>query len=784
MRLHRIELRIVRLPLIRPFETSTSRKDSIQHILVRVEGDYGIEGWGECASPADPYYCPETTETCWHILRDFLVPSVLGKDWSTIDDLIGLFGPIKGNGFARAGLEMACWDLMAKAENRSLSAMLGGTRLQIESGVSLGIERDMGRLFALIDQYRDEGYRRIKLKIKPGHDVGVVNSVRERYPSIPLQVDANSAYTLDDIDHLKILDDFCLLLIEQPLAHDDIIDHARLQAVMKTPICLDESIHSADDARKAIAIGACRAINIKVGRVGGLLESKRIHDVCVSRGVPVWCGGMHEFGIGRAANVALASLPGFTLPGDVSGSDKYYVEDLVDPPIVAVSGAVWVPVSGGDRHWSSHGLGHRPNLQRIRNATSRTASDQARYDGHATCMFTEPPYAKVDLAMWIKQFVETQFDTSRDSYLAWLHESVERETPSRDKAACDAFARWLCESDWLRAKAETIANDSGGDHIVLRCRYGYDSQRDRMDETRKPALVLAHYDTVWPLGTTTARPYSCDAKTIRGPGVYDMKASLLIILLAQFALLHGKPFRNFDILITSDEEIGSPTSRALIEEMARGAEYVLVLEPPLSDGSLKTARKGVGGYTIEARGRSAHAGVEPEKGANAIVELAHQMLKIQSLADPSIGTTLSVGTVEGGTTPNVVPDRASCRVDARAATVAEAERIDDAIRSLRPITPGTTLHVSGGFNRPPMERTPAIATLFERAREIGRTLGMELTEGSTGGGSDGNFTAALGIPTLDGLGAMGGGAHSEDEWVLIESIPERAALLAALLANL
>ena len=363
MRLTRVDLRIVRLPLVRPFATSSSVKDSIQHILVRVVGEQGIEGWGECASPADPYYCPETTETCWHILRDFLVPSVIGKDWATIDELLALFGPIKGNRFARAGLEMACWDLLGHAEGRSLSEMLGGTRFEILSGVSLGIESDLSRLFDQIEQRLIEGYRRIKLKIGPGHDVEVVRQVRERFGDIPLQVDANSAYSLRDIDTLKRLDAYNLLLIEQPLAHDDIIDHARLQSALKTPICLDESIHSVEDARKALEIGACRSINIKVSRVGGLREARRIHDLCFGLRVPVWCGGMHEFGIGRAANVALASLPGFTLPGDVSGSDKYYAEDIVDPPIRANLGSIRVT--------DGPGLGHKPNLSRIVRDTLR-----------------------------------------------------------------------------------------------------------------------------------------------------------------------------------------------------------------------------------------------------------------------------------------------------------------------------------------------------------------------------------------------------------------------------
>ena len=363
MRIDRVELRIVRLPLVRTFRTSSSSKDHIDHILVRVVLEGGIEGWGECASPSDPYYCPETTETCWHILKDFLVPKVLGRPWSTIDELIALFGPIKGNNFARAGLEIACWDALAVFQGVPLASLLGGTRPEIHSGVSLGIEREVGALLDQVDQYVEEGYRRIKLKIAPGWDVDVVRAVRERHPDVPLQVDANSAYTLDDAATFKALDDFDLLLIEQPLAHDDIVDHARLQAQLRTPICLDESIHSAEDARKALDLGSCRVINIKVSRVGGLREAKRVHDHCLSRDVPVWCGGMHEFGIGRAANVAIASLPGFTLPGDVSGSDKYYREEIVDPPIVADRGAVVVP--------NGPGIGHRPLMDRIAGHTLR-----------------------------------------------------------------------------------------------------------------------------------------------------------------------------------------------------------------------------------------------------------------------------------------------------------------------------------------------------------------------------------------------------------------------------
>ncbi len=362
MRIERIDLKVVRLPLVRVFETSSSRKDQITHILVRIEAG-GVVGWGECASPSDPYYCPETVETCWHMLKDFLGPAVIGREWATIEELVANYRLVKGNAFARAGLEMACWDALAKREGKPLADLLGGTRREIVSGVSLSIERDPGRLLGLIEQYLGEGYRRIKLKIGPGQDVEVVRRVRERFPEVALQVDANSAYTLDDIAVLKRLDEFHLLLIEQPLAHDDIIDHARLQAALTTPVCLDESIHSADDARKALDLDACRVINIKVSRVGGLLEAKRVHDICRARGVPVWCGGMHEFGIGRAANVAIASLPGFTLPGDVSGSDKYYREDLVEPPILAAEGAIAVP--------RAPGLGVEPVEERIARRTLR-----------------------------------------------------------------------------------------------------------------------------------------------------------------------------------------------------------------------------------------------------------------------------------------------------------------------------------------------------------------------------------------------------------------------------
>jgi O-succinylbenzoate synthase len=346
MRIERAELLLVRLPMIRSFATSSSQKSHQAHILVKLHAE-GLVGWGECASPTDPYYCEETAETCWHMLRDFLLPGIIGREWAGAEEVQASYARLKRNNFAKAGLELACWDLLAQAAGRPLHALLGGTRSEILSGVSLGVEQQTADLLRLIEQYVGEGYRRVKLKIAPGKDLAVIAAVRERFPDLPLMADANSAYTLADLPLLQELDQFGLMMIEQPLAHDDIVDHARLQAALATPICLDESIHSVEDARKALELGSGRIINIKVSRLGGLLNAKRVHDYCHARGVPVWCGGMHEFGVGRAANLAIASLPGFSLPGDVSGSDKYYHEDIVQPAILAERGAIALPAGPG-----------------------------------------------------------------------------------------------------------------------------------------------------------------------------------------------------------------------------------------------------------------------------------------------------------------------------------------------------------------------------------------------------------------------------------------------------
>jgi O-succinylbenzoate synthase len=333
MKIERVELHHVEMPLVHPFETSFEREITRPCILVAVHGD-GLTGWGECTAGAGPWYSSETIGTAWHVLRDFLIPAVLGQEVTSPADVVACFQRVRGHEMARAGLENAVWDLLAQAQGVSLARMLGGQRERVPVGVSVGIEPTLDLLLERVAQYVAEGYRRVKLKIKPGWDVAVVRAVRERWPDLPLQVDANSAYTPADAPVFQELDQFDLLLIEQPLHHDDIVDHARLQAHIRTPLCLDESIHSPEHARWALDIGACRVINVKVGRVGGLTAARHIHDLCAGRGVPVWCGGMLETNVGRATNVAMAALPNFTLPGDISASARYYREDIAGPDFV------------------------------------------------------------------------------------------------------------------------------------------------------------------------------------------------------------------------------------------------------------------------------------------------------------------------------------------------------------------------------------------------------------------------------------------------------------------
>lgn len=373
------------------------------------------------------------------------------------------------------------------------------------------------------------------------------------------------------------------------------------------------------------------------------------------------------------------------------------------------------------------------------------------------------------------------FDLRSERLLGMAAELVAFETPSGDKARCDALADRLAARMAVIGAVERIYNRAGGDHLLARI------PAPGAPAGAQPALILCHYDTVWPVGTLAARPFRVDGDTAYGPGLYDMKADIamaemVIGSLPGLGLALPRPLL---FLVTSDEEIGSPTSRALIEATARECAFALVLEPPVEpDGALKTARKGVANYRVEITGRAAHAGVEPEKGASAVTELAHQILAANALADPAAGTTINVGIVSGGSGRNVVPAAAAMEVDARAWTLAEAERLDAAFKGLAAVTPGVQLAASGGFNRPPMERTPQSIVLFERARALAAGLGITLAEGATGGGSDGNFTAAAGVPTLDGLGAPGRGAHAEHEQISVPGLVERAALLAALVTKL
>ncbi len=333
MKLERVTLRQIRMPLVDFFETSFGRTYGRDIILVEAEGE-GASGWGEVTAGENPFYNEEWTESAWLILRDYAVPRVLGKPLGGPEDVYPLTAHIRGHNMARGGLETAVWDLAARRDSVPLWKKIGaGARREIPCGVSIGIQDSVEQLFEKIETELAAGYQRIKMKIRPGWDVDVVRRVRERFPSIKLMADANSAYTLADAPRLKQLDDFYLMMIEQPLGHDEIIDHAALQAQLETPICLDECIRTAHQAEQAIRMRACGIINIKLGRVGGFREAKRVHDVAQAAGVPVWCGGMLEAGIGRAHNVALASLPNFVLPGDVSASKRYWKRDIIEPPV-------------------------------------------------------------------------------------------------------------------------------------------------------------------------------------------------------------------------------------------------------------------------------------------------------------------------------------------------------------------------------------------------------------------------------------------------------------------
>lgn len=361
MRLERIEVRKLSLPLKHPFETSFGRTTRKQFLLVSASCD-GVTGYGECVADEDPFYLPETNQTVLHVLRDFLAPLALSLEWSHPRDVLPGFARVRGHNMAKAALEMAIWDLESRRQGLPLRALVGGGAGEIASGVSIGLQPDETALLAKVESEVAAGYRRIKIKIKPGRDVALIAAVRRRFPDVPLMVDANSAYGLGDAELLRSFDAHNLMMIEQPLAWDDIRDHAELQRVLQTPICLDESIHSAEHARHAIELRACRIVNIKLGRVGGIAASIAVHDVCRERSVPVWCGGMLESGIGRLANVHVQTLPGFSLPGDTSASARYFDEDLIDPPVeVSAHGTIRVP--------ETPGLGHAIVWPRVERAT-------------------------------------------------------------------------------------------------------------------------------------------------------------------------------------------------------------------------------------------------------------------------------------------------------------------------------------------------------------------------------------------------------------------------------
>jgi O-succinylbenzoate synthase len=368
--IEKIELFLCRLPLVHFFETSFGRSYDRTFVLVRVEGVHEgtrHEGWGESVAEANPYYSSETTETVWHIIAGFIAPLIIGRRFDHPREVFAALKRIRGHNMAKAGVEMAMWDLHARAIGQPLSTVLGGTRDRIASGVSIGIQDTLDQLMAKIEKELAAGYQRIKIKIKPGWDLDAVERVRKTFGPIPLQVDANAAYSLEDAAMLAGLDPYDLLLIEQPLDYDDVMDHAVLQKQIKTPVCLDESIHTVRIARDAIEAKACKIINIKPGRVGGHQASVELHDLCAANGIPVWHGGMLESGIGRAHNIHLASLPNFSLPGDIAASKRYYQPDLIEPAIdIAADGTILVP--------QGPGIGVNIVRERIEKATIRHMS--------------------------------------------------------------------------------------------------------------------------------------------------------------------------------------------------------------------------------------------------------------------------------------------------------------------------------------------------------------------------------------------------------------------------
>jgi O-succinylbenzoate synthase len=371
MKIEQIDLYYISQQLVSPFVTSFGRQEERQCLLLAIKAG-GLVGWGECVANSTPGYSYETAGTAWHILSDFLIPAVLGKDLNEPEELGEWLASVRGHPLAKAALDQAAWDITAKRDDLSVAEKLSqpypeGNVRRVKVGVSIGIQPTIDDTLQVIQNHLDQGYGRIKLKIKPGIDVVLAREARLAFPETLIMLDANSAYRLEDAAIFQEMDELNLLMIEQPLGYEDIYDHSQLRPLIQTPLCLDESIHSADDARFALAIGACDIINIKPARVGGWTEARKVHDICLTSGVPVWCGGMLETGVGRAGQLALASLPGFTLPGDISATERYYYEDIAEPAFVLNSEDSTIGVPEGP------GLGIEVNLDRIKKATVREA---------------------------------------------------------------------------------------------------------------------------------------------------------------------------------------------------------------------------------------------------------------------------------------------------------------------------------------------------------------------------------------------------------------------------
>jgi O-succinylbenzoate synthase len=363
MKLESLTLREVRMDLRTPFETSFGVTQERRILLVEAVAN-GVTGWGEITVGEGPFFSPETTETAWHVVRDFAAPLLVGKTLAGAAEVPMLLGKIRGHEMAKAGVENALWDVEAQQKNLPLAKLLGGVQEEIPCGVSIGIQKSIEALLETIERELAVGYQRVKIKIKRGWDLNVAKAVRQQFPAIKLMVDANSAYRIEDADYLKRLDDFYLMMIEQPLPWDEIYQHARLQAQLQTPVCLDEPICNARHAQAAIELQACKIINIKLGRVGGHTEARKVHDICHKAGIPVWCGGMLESGVGRAHNVAMSTLPNFCLPGDVSASARYWEEDIIEPEVeVTPQGTIRVPTAPG--------LGYRVRRDRVEKLTVR-----------------------------------------------------------------------------------------------------------------------------------------------------------------------------------------------------------------------------------------------------------------------------------------------------------------------------------------------------------------------------------------------------------------------------